>query len=200
MTVIAEEKSSTLRKSLKLTENQASSTQPSTACMNEPSKPSSTVIQIENQQDLLKYLLQNASQAQDPSNPNKNVINIISINICNKNEGDNNVTTNNFKTGAASLPAMNNNNLMKKVTSSLNNSQKPPVINKQEIRNSPVKKIPTHAFHNLKNDLGFNINGAICSSAPSSNFEKDFYEASESNTYFSHGHSGGEMEGLFDWN
>jgi len=63
--------------------------------MSEPTKPQLNQIQIQSQQELLKYLLQNTPQTQDPSNPNKNVINIISINICNKNEGESNVVNNN---------------------------------------------------------------------------------------------------------
>ena len=54
--------------------------------------------QFQNPDDLIKYLFQSAPIIKDPSNPNKNFINIISINICSKNEGENisAITPNNF--------------------------------------------------------------------------------------------------------
>jgi len=177
-----------------------------TPCSDKTDKPSYQVNQISNQNDLLKYLLQSAPQTQDPTNPNKNVINIISINICNKNEGENNIVNNNVTT--SSLPALLQNSAVLQANPNLKKS----LSLQNNITN--VKSIPMMIKHepkssnNISRDVAIpvlrkdlinkSVNKAVCSSASTCNL--DFYENSSSNTYFNQKNVEEDIDKFFDWN
>jgi len=171
-------------------------------------------IQIQNQNDLLKYLLQNSPQVPDPSNPNKNVINIISINICNKNEGENNVVNNNngmvfpqslFQNASSIFPIQANSsssdpNLKKiNVHNTVANIKSIPVNIKQDILSKQSIVVSSKDIYTTPKKEGI-VNKTAPITPSTCNFDKDFYENSTSNTYFNQKNVEDDIEKFFDWN
>ena len=173
--------------------------------------------QIHNQQDLIKYLFQ-APQNQDPSNPNKNFINIISINICNKNEGDNtNVPSNNFannflkKSNTCPETPENSQSIKKAELNTQGNSPETLNLNTKQatskisISTSRAAAISSQA-NEIKNlemrSLETNTNNKTLTSThtSSNNYEMDFYENSSPNYYIHNKANEDEYDKFFEWN
>ena len=174
--------------------------------------------QISNQNDLLKYLFQTPQQ--DPSNPNKNVINIISINICNKNEGENSNQVNPFNNTFLNSPSDNNtsNNSQRKAilnilgtsfpNNNLNNlklvSTTPLIIPNKSVNSNKEEMSDEMKTDEMKYDVhSISVNKATTVSSPNSNnFEQDFYENSSSSpNYFNQIKTDeDEYDKFFEWN
>jgi len=176
--------------------------------------------QISNQNDLLKLLFPNQVDL-DPSNPDKKVINIISINICNKNENGpiskDDLIANLLPKGS-SLPqtsnaAINHHKLlsssMSKIKSSIVN--KNPLINNNSSQAHLKNKNPANTGNkrNLTlnkelflNKSDFKIEGDTKSNSMiSMNNGGDFYENSSSFSYFNEFQNDEEeSKNLFGWN
>jgi SHAQKYF class myb-like DNA-binding protein len=174
--------------------------------------------QINNQNDLIKYLFQNPQQ--DPSNPNKNVINIISINICNKNDGENinNNQANPFTNQFLNSTSDNNSNAQRKAilnilgtsfpNNNLNNlklvSTTPLIIPNKGVVSNKEDGSAVIKPDEIKYDVhSISVNkGTTVSSPNSNNFEQDFYENSNgSPNYFNQMKTDeDEYDKFFEWN
>jgi hypothetical protein len=147
-------------------------------------------IQITNQNELLKLLLQQQNLTQDPSNPNKNVINIISINICNKNEQEN---------MGKSVEINLNSNLNKSITSNnqvqINN--KNVFVNKEQLQNiqktmDRMNSMNSTSCLNNSTDDDTGIENQKVS------MDQDFYEESSSFFGLNPRSVEDEVDGFFD--
>jgi len=147
-------------------------------------------IQITNQNELLKLLLQQQNLTQDPSNPNKNVINIISINICNKNEQEN---------MGKSVQINLNSNLNKSITSNnpvqINN--KNVFVNKEQLQNiqktmDRMNSMNSTSCLNNSTDDDTGIENQKVS------MDQDFYEESSSFFGLNPRSVEDEVDGFFD--
>jgi len=168
-------------------------------------KNSFNISQINNQNDLLKYLLQH----QDPNNPNKNVVNIISINICNKNEGDN---TNNNTIPVSNL--LNAGLLTANTTASntphLKKTPQPVTAPTSRINlnfakgESPIVAPKAHVLSKVhstakQSPQNVNNNKSASSSASSDHYERDFYDNS-SGSYFNNQNEEDIDKYFVEWN
>lgn len=158
-------------------------------------------ILINNQNDLIKYLFQ-SPQNLDAANPNKNIINIISINICNKNEGENNISPiSNLLTGSLTSNVNSNPNVKKVNFGGLTNNVKtinsvPSVSNNKSLLiNKNVKDV------NLINSGSLDHQSSNSTTNSNSNYEQDFYEDSSASYNFNHQKTVEEdIDKFFDWN
>jgi len=157
---------------------------------------------------LWKILLQQQQQQQqnfDPSNPNKNVINIISINICGKNEQQqqtqqlplfiNNLgnSNQNFKSTSVNVNNLKNITVPSQATTSSSNnntSSCDTYVNKEE---------STDSFNKI-NSL---INASTLDSPNHervSFFDQDFYEGDSSDSFgFNPKNEMDEVDKFFNW-
>ena len=179
---------------------------------NDLNKGNFQINQINNQSDLIKYLFQ-APQNQDPANPNKNFINIISINICNKNEGESSIVPANsfanalFNNSVASEITSSHSPIIKKagITSTVNLPAFEKHVNSTGNPSKPVinnKDNNVSKNNEIKSDVNCkSINKTAISTPSSNNFERDFYENSSSPNYFNQSKSeDDEYDKFFDWN
>jgi len=181
-------------------------------CNNENLPKSFQINQISNQSDLLKYLFQNP-QNQDPSNPNKNVINIISINICNKNEGENA----NNSTVPSTFPAgLSNTAVITPIISNLKkanpivtpNNTRPmiPIQIKESVGLINTAKANVNCKNvslskkELINPQNVNLKSASSSATSHNTYEQDFYENSSTPSYFIKNNEEDVIDKFFDWN
>lgn len=124
-------------------------------------------IQITNQDELLKLLLQQQNQTIDQSNPNKNVINIISINICNKKDSE---------SLEKAVPINLNSNLNKKTNNKVQINNQNVYVNKEQFQNIQItmeRMNSTSCLNNSTDDESSIENQKV-------SIDQDFYEESSS--------------------
>ena len=168
---------------------------------------------INNQNDLLKYLFQTPQQ--DPSG--KNVINIISINICNKNEAEGGLLTGNqFPANLINQKDAQNTISQRKAIFNLIGASMPnsSTINNRNASHASLPKVDSaskldnssiNEKVDLKSEGNSNIvnNKTTVSSSPNSNnFDQDFYDKSHSSANFFHQINAEEedYDKFFEWN
>jgi len=152
-----------------------------------PAEIKTNNFQISNHNDLLKLLLQQQPQNVDLTNPNKNVINIISINICNKNGEPIQLNNGNNQNYLNNLKIIGNTQAPLSEISTFNATS----FDKESFQKSVISRDSLN-------------NSAATSESPSNEkmsfFDNDFYEGDSSSSIgFNPNNVDEEVDKYFNW-